>query len=74
MQLSVKFEKEQRIAQAQGEAEAIRIQAQAITQQGGESYVNLKWVEAWEKGGSKVPTTIIGEGGGSFLFNIDTRN
>ncbi|MEK6883818.1 MAG: prohibitin family protein [Nanoarchaeota archaeon] len=43
----VKFEKEQRIAQAQGEAEAIRIQAQAITQQGGENYVQLKAVEKW---------------------------
>ena len=43
----VKFEKDQRIAQAQGEAEAIRIQAQAITQQGGENYVQLKAVEKW---------------------------
>lgn len=70
----VKFEADQRVAQAEAEAKAIQIQAQAITQQGGEDYVNLKWIEAWEKGGSKVPTTIIGEDGGSFLFNIDTQS
>ena len=52
----VKFEKDQRIAQAQGEAEAIRIQAQAITQQGGENYVNLKAVEKWD---GKLPTQMI---------------
>ena len=43
----VKYEKEQRIAEAQGEAEAIRIQAQAIQNQGGEEYVNLKAIEKW---------------------------
>jgi regulator of protease activity HflC (stomatin/prohibitin superfamily) len=43
----VKFEKEQRIAQAQGEAEAIKIQAQAINSQGGADYVNLKAIEKW---------------------------
>jgi len=43
----VKYEADQRIAQARGEAEAIRIQAQAITQQGGEDYVALKKIEKW---------------------------
>ena len=43
----VKFEADQRVAQATAEAEAIRIQAQAITQQGGEDYVNLKAIERW---------------------------
>ena len=66
----VKFEAEQRISQAKGEAEAIRIQAEAITQQGGKDYVNLKWIEAWGSGKAQVPQTIIGEGGGNFLFNI----
>ena len=64
------FVAEQRIAEARGEAEAIRIQAQAIQSQGGKDYVNLQWIEAWKEGGAKVPTTIIGEGGNSFLFNI----
>jgi len=43
----VKFEAEQRVAQAAAEAEAIRIQAEAITQQGGANYVQLKAVEKW---------------------------
>lgn len=43
----VEFEAEQRVAQAKAEAEAIRIQAEAITQQGGRDYVNLKAVEKW---------------------------
>src|SRR3990167_5265074 len=52
----VKFEADQRIAQATAEAEAIRIQVQAITQQGGEDYVRLKAVEKWK---GDVPTTMI---------------
>jgi regulator of protease activity HflC (stomatin/prohibitin superfamily) len=67
----VKFEAEQRIVQARGEAEAIKIQAEAITQQGGKDYVNLKWVEAWGKGGAQVPATILGDGGANFLFNLN---
>jgi len=43
----VKFEKQQRIEQAKGEAEAIRISANAINSQGGEDYVNLKAIEKW---------------------------
>lgn len=43
----IKYEAEQRITTARGEAEAIRIQAQAIQQQGGAEYVNLKSVEKW---------------------------
>ena len=41
------FIAEQRIAQARGEAEAIRIQAQAINSQGGEDYVALQAIEKW---------------------------
>ena len=43
----VKFEAEQRVTQAKAEAEAIKIQAQAITQQGGKDYVQLKAIEKW---------------------------
>ena len=43
----VEFEADQRVAQAKAEAEAIRIQAEAITSQGGKDYVNLKAIEAW---------------------------
>lgn len=43
----VEFEAEQRIAQSKAEAEAIRIQAEAITQQGGKDYVQLQAIEKW---------------------------
>jgi regulator of protease activity HflC (stomatin/prohibitin superfamily) len=43
----VQFESEQRLTQARAEAEAIKIQADAITSQGGAEYVNLKKIEKW---------------------------
>ena len=43
----VQIEAEQRIAQAKGEAEAIKIQAEAIQTQGGAAYVSLKSIEKW---------------------------
>lgn len=52
----VKFEADQRVAQAQAEAEAIKIQAQAITQQGGQSYVDLQAVQKWD---GHLPTQMI---------------
>lgn len=59
-----------RVATAEGEAKAIAIQAQAIQNQGGKEYVNLKWVEAWKEGGAKVPNTIIGNGSEKFILNL----
>lgn len=44
----VEFEAQQRVATATAEAEAIRIQAESISASGGEAYVNLKAVEAWD--------------------------
>ena len=44
----VKYEAEQRIAEAEGEARAITIQAQAIQSQGGKDYVELKRIEKWD--------------------------
>lgn len=43
----VQAEAAQRIEQAKAEAEAIRIQAQAVTQQGGKDYVQLQAIEKW---------------------------
>lgn len=54
----VQFEADQRIAQAQGEAEAIKIQASAITQQGGADYVKLQWISKWN---GALPSTMLGE-------------
>lgn len=53
----IKVESDQRIAKAKGEAEAIRIQAQAIQQQGGKEYVELKRIEKWD---GKLPVTTLG--------------
>ncbi len=44
----VKFEAQQKIVSAEAAARAIKIQAEAITQQGGREYVNLKAVEKWD--------------------------
>lgn len=61
----VKFEADQRIAQAKGEAEAIRIQVEAITKQGGAEYVSLKAVEKWD---GKLPQYQMG--GATPFINI----
>lgn len=44
----IKAEAEQTIAQAQAAAEAISIQSEAITEQGGEAYLKLKAIEKWD--------------------------
>lgn len=62
----IKIEAEQKIATAKAEAESIRIQAEAITQQGGKEYVNMKWVEKWD---GKLPTTSLG-GNAATLINL----
>jgi len=56
----VKFEAQQRVAQATAEAEAIKIQASAIQAQGGANYVQLKWVEKWN---GAQPVTLMNTGG-----------
>ncbi len=66
----VEFEKQQRIEQATGEAEAIRIQAEAITKQGGKEYIQLQWIDAWKSGGAIVPTTVLSNDS-NFLLNLD---
>jgi regulator of protease activity HflC (stomatin/prohibitin superfamily) len=45
--LQIEYEAKQRVTQAQGEAEAIRIQAEAITRQGGKEYVQLQAIAKW---------------------------
>jgi regulator of protease activity HflC (stomatin/prohibitin superfamily) len=44
----IRVEAEQRIAQATAEAEAIRIQAEAIRSQGGSEYVQLQAIAKWD--------------------------
>ena len=52
----VKFEADQTVASAKAQAEAIRIQAEAITQQGGEDYVRLQAIKQWK---GDLPTYMI---------------
>lgn len=63
------IEAESRIAQAKGEAEAIRIQAQAIQNQGGTEYVSLKWIEKWD---GKLPN-YVGSDNSNVMMTIDTK-
>lgn len=44
----VQYEADQRVAQAKGEAEAIKIQSQAIESQGGANYVQLQAITKWD--------------------------
>lgn len=64
----IKIESDQRIAQAKGEAEAIRIQAEAVRNQGGAEYVQLKWIEKWN---GTPPTYVSGKGSENFMLNVD---
>ena len=57
----VEYQAQQRIAQANGEAEAIKIQAQSVSAQGGADYVKLQAIQKWNGqmpnfvGGSSMP-------------------
>jgi regulator of protease activity HflC (stomatin/prohibitin superfamily) len=53
----IQVEAEQNIAKAKGEAESIRIQAQAIQSQGGKDYVQLKAIEKWN---GELPNYMLG--------------
>ena len=60
----VRYEGEQRLTQAKAEAEAIRIQAQAIQSQGGREYVQLQAIAKWD---GKLPTFTGGAGAVPFI-------
>ena len=53
----IKVEADQAIAKAQGEAEAIKIQTQAINSAGGANYVQLQAINKWD---DKLPNTMAG--------------
>ena len=61
---TVKVEAEKRVAQADGEAKAIRIQVEAINMQGGQNYIALKSIEKWD---GSVPTYMGGNAPIPFL-------
>ena len=60
----IEVEAKSRIAQAKGEAEAIKIQAQAIQSNGGQQYVQLQWIEKWD---GKMPDTVVNGSQGMML-------
>lgn len=53
----IAIEADQAVAKAKGEAEAIRIQAQAINAQGGKDYVQLQAIGKWD---GKLPNYMMG--------------
>jgi regulator of protease activity HflC (stomatin/prohibitin superfamily) len=60
----IKVEAASRIAQADGEAKAIAIQAAAIQSNGGANYVSLQWIEKWD---GKLPSTVLNGSNGMML-------
>lgn len=52
-----KVEADRKRAEAQGEADAIRIKAEAVSKQGGAEYVQLQAIQKWD---GKLPTTSAG--------------
>ena len=59
----VKYEADQNVTKADGEAKAIAIQAEAIEAQGGAAYIQLKALEKWD---GKLPQ-IVGQGAIPFI-------
>lgn len=66
--IRIETEAKQRVAQAEGEAKAIAIQAQAITSQGGAAYVQLQAINRWD---GKLPVYTMG--GAIPLINLATK-
>lgn len=64
----IKFEAQQKIEQSKAEAETIKIQANAIREQGGAEYIQLKWIEKWN---GQLPTTNLWEGGNGLILNLN---
>ena len=60
----IEVEAKSRIAQAEGEAKAIAIQAQAIQSNGGAQYVQLQAISKWD---GKLPQYMLGSGTTPFI-------
>lgn len=65
----IKYEADQRVAQADGEAKAISIQAEAVQAKGGEAYIQLRALEKWD---GKLPQ-IMGSGALPFIQTTLTK-
>lgn len=60
------LEKQTKVAQAQGEAEAAKLNAQALQANGGELVIAREWIEKWD---GKMPTVAGGNSG----YMLDLR-
>jgi len=67
----VELQAQQELARAKVEAEKIRIQAEAITAQGGSEYVMLQLIQQWD--GSFPANLVMGGDGGPFQI-LDVGN
>lgn len=63
----IEVEAKQVVAAAKGKSEQIRIEAEAINNQGGEAYVKMKAIEKWN---GVMPTTIMGGQAATPIFNV----
>lgn len=66
-----------KVAKAQGDAEAMLTNARAEAEANKLKnstltplLVQMRWIEAWEAGGSTVPTYVTGNAGNSFMMSI----
>lgn len=57
--------------QVRYEAEAKAIENQNLAQTITPLVLKQKWIEAWSKGGAKVPMIINGSNGGGFILNLN---
>jgi len=58
--LTARYSADAETTAARGKATAIKIQSEAVREQGGHEYVVLQAIEAWKQGGAKLPTIIGG--------------
>lgn len=63
----VKYEAEQQVAKAKGDAEAIQIQSQAIQQNGGDAYLKLQMLKQWD---GHLPMYVVSGSSGASLINM----
>jgi regulator of protease activity HflC (stomatin/prohibitin superfamily) len=66
-----KIDKDITIQEAEGRAKALQIEGQSIAQ--NPRIIQLKWIEAWEAGGSQVPQFIGGGQGTQFLMQLPNQ-
>ena len=56
--LKIRYQNEQKVAQAKAESEAIAVQMQALKQHSGKEYLTLKWIEKWD---GKLPDVVAND-------------